>query len=292
MPVLRFFLVLGLLLSGSVLAQPLQLVATTASMGVIARAVAGDEAQLQVLVPADRDAHALHARPGMIASLRRADMLLSVGAQLEEGWLPAALDAAANPRLRVGQPAHFVAADALHLRGTRFDPALGGHVHGQGNPHFNLSPQRMGEVATAFAERLAVLRPAQAPAFRQRASGFAEQLQGHSAQVAQRLASQHQALAYHEEFDYFTEWLPVALIGFVEQRPGVPPGPAHLNGLIKSHQGASGVVLMANYQPRAAAQRVAEALGWPLRVLPLEPARAEPEAYLALLELWAAALAE
>lgn len=94
------------------LASPLQIVATTQSMGAVARIVGGDEVDVHVLVAPDRDAHALHARPSMMSRLRRADLVLAVGAQLEEGWLPAALDGAANPRSRVGQPGYFEAAAA------------------------------------------------------------------------------------------------------------------------------------------------------------------------------------
>lgn len=85
-------------------APRLIVVATTPSMGVIARTVGGDRVDVQVLVAPDRDAHTLNARPSMIAHLRRADLVLAVGAQLEEGWLPAALDAAANPACARGSP--------------------------------------------------------------------------------------------------------------------------------------------------------------------------------------------
>ena len=290
MPLLLAFLITAVP-SGSI-AGPFQVVATTPSMGAIARIVGGDEVEVHVLAAPDRDAHSLYARPSMLARLRRADMVIAVGAQLEEGWLPAALDGAANPRLRVGQPGHFAAAHALHLRPTRFEPSLGGHVHTEGNPHFNLSPPRMGEVAIAFAERLALLLPDAAESFRSRAQRFADALAERLPSLVARVDSPVRLIAYHEEFDYFSEWLPVEVVDFIEPKPGVPPTPRHLSHLVESHQGTAGQIVYAVFQPLAAPERLGDALGWPVHALSLEPAEADAEGYFALLEHWMAALAQ
>lgn len=57
-------------------------VATTSSMGMLARTVGGDAVKITVLSPPDRDAHYLLARPSMMVALRRADLLVAVGAEL------------------------------------------------------------------------------------------------------------------------------------------------------------------------------------------------------------------
>ena len=64
----------------------LNVVATTSSMGVLVKSVAGDSVKLTVLAPPDRDAHMLQARPSMMVALRNANLLVSVGAELEVGW--------------------------------------------------------------------------------------------------------------------------------------------------------------------------------------------------------------
>jgi len=288
--VLALSVMLGALLFSNVVQASLFIVATTPSMGVVVRAVTGDEAQVDVLAAPDRDAHTLNARPSMIARLRRADLVVAVGAQLEEGWLPAALDAAANPRLRPGQPGHFLASEHLHLRHTRFDPKLGGHVHADGNPHFNLSPLRMGELARVLAVRLGELRPSDAAAFASRAEAFAAQLEKRIPLLRARLKTPVTLIAYHEEFDYFSEWLPVNVIDFVEAKPGVPPTAAQLSRLQSLYRGQQGVLVSAVYQPQRASEMLGAALGWPTKALMLEPERADPEAYFRLLEHWVDAL--
>src|SRR5690554_5385287 len=61
----------------------LNIVATTASLGMLANEVGGEQVSVTVLAAPDRDAHYLDARPSFMAALRRADMLLEVGAGLE-----------------------------------------------------------------------------------------------------------------------------------------------------------------------------------------------------------------
>ncbi|MGC9456008.1 MAG: metal ABC transporter substrate-binding protein [Halothiobacillaceae bacterium] len=271
-------------------AQPLQIVATTPSMGVLANAVGGDRVSVRTLVGPDRDAHALTARPGMIARLRQADLVVAVGAGLEEGWLPAAIDGSANPDLRRGQPGYLEMADALDLRPTRYDPAGGGHLHLEGNPHFNLSPPQMIAAANALADHLALLDPEHAETFRGNARAFEGEIERRLADWKQAVTQPLRAIAYHEEFDYFSAWLPVELVGFLEPKPGVPPTAGHIAGLVDQWTGKPGIVLLANYQPDRKAQSLGQRLGWPVIPLPLEPQGDQPTDYFALVSGWTEAL--
>jgi zinc/manganese transport system substrate-binding protein len=111
-------------------------VATTSSMGMLARTVGGDAVKVTVLSPPDRDAHFLLARPSMMVALRRADLLVAVGAELEVGWLPAAIQGASNPKILPGQPGYFEGAAQIELIdvGQAADRSKG-DVHPMGNPH-------------------------------------------------------------------------------------------------------------------------------------------------------------
>ncbi|MFN2349348.1 MAG: metal ABC transporter substrate-binding protein [Thioalkalivibrio sp.] len=273
------------------LAQPLQVVATTPSLGMLARAVGDDQVQVRVLAPADRDPHYLDARPSYMAQLRRADLLLEIGAGLEEGWLPAAVRGAANPAINSGRPGHFRAADHLTLRAsiTVEGPNLG-HVHGEGNPHFNLDPLRMASLAVALGERLGELRPAQAGVIRARAAEVATGLRAHAEALAATVKPGQGFVAYHEDLDYLTEWLPVQGLGYLEPVPGLPPTARHLSALVDGMQGRDGRVLHAVYQPARGGEFLQRHLGWPVHRVSLEPPMdADLEDYLRLMETWVAA---
>ena len=59
----------------------LRVAATTSSMGMLAREVGGEHVEVTVLAPPNRDVHTLQAKPSTINALRRADLLVAVGAE-------------------------------------------------------------------------------------------------------------------------------------------------------------------------------------------------------------------
>ena len=127
----------GLLALASAKAAALEIVATASSLGALARAVAGPGATLTVLAGPDRDLHQLQAKPSMIRHLRDADLVLALGAELESGWLPAAISGAANPSIQPGKLGYFEAAAQVDLleTGGAADRAMGDvqFFCGQGN---------------------------------------------------------------------------------------------------------------------------------------------------------------
>jgi zinc/manganese transport system substrate-binding protein len=288
----RYAMLLVLLVLGDLVgaaAAPLNVVTTTSSLGALAREVGGPTVSVTVLAPPDRDVHNLDARPSFMAALRRADLLVEIGAGLEEGWLPAALRGAANPALNPGRPGHFRAADVLELRRSITQDGLNlGHVHAEGNPHFNVDPLRMATLGRALARRLGELRPEEADRFARRAEDAAERLAETARILAARVRPGQQALVYHEDLDYLEEWLPVEIVGYLEPTPGIPPTARHLHGLVERLNGLQGRVVHANFQPAAGAQFLERELDWPIAAVPLDPPMdATLDDYLALMAIWA-----
>lgn len=287
------FTVLFSLLSWNLLAADLKIVATTSTMGMLARTVGGEGVRVKTLAPPDRDAHYLQAKPSMMKDLRRADLVVAVGAELEVGWLPLAIQRAANPRIQPGQNGYFEAAAQVALleTGAAADRALG-DVHPAGNPHVNLDPQRMAKIAQALAARLGELDGARAGKYHQRAEDFA-------AQVAERLplwrkTVQHApgVVLHHKDANYLMALLDVPVLGYIEPVPGIPPTASYLKKLVNSLKGQKGVILRVNYQPAQGADFLQRQLGWPTAALPLDPPLgAEAQAYWQLLDQWIAALA-
>jgi zinc/manganese transport system substrate-binding protein len=272
----------------TVAAEPLRVVATTASLGMLAREVGGEAVRVRVLAPPDRDAHHLDARPSFMAALRQAELLLEVGAGLEEGWLPAAEKGAANPAIAVGRAGRLRAADHLELRPsiTMQGPNLG-HRHPDGNPHFQADPGRLGSLALALAERLGQLRPPQAATFTERAGALHAQLAAQAQRLAEGIASGQRMVVYHEDLDYLQAWLPVEVVGYLEPAPGIPPSAGHLEGLVSRLAGGQGRILHARFQPERGGEFLRQRLGWPVCKVPLEPPlEAQLTDYLQLMETW------
>jgi len=274
-------------------ASGLNIVATTSSLGVLAREIGAAEVEeVRVLAPPDRDAHYLDARPSFMAALRRADLLLEMGAGLEEGWLPAAQRGAANPAINSGRSGHFRAADQLELRRSiTMDGPNMGHMHAEGNPHFHTDPVRMAELALALAERMGELQPGHAELFMERAEQAAARLREHTEALAEQVAPGQRIVVYHEDLDYLEEWLPVEIVGYLEPAPGIPPSARHLRRLVGDLEGTKGTVLHAMFQPSRGAEFLERHLGWPSHAVPLDPpADAALGGYLELMTIWAETL--
>ena len=263
-------------------------VATTSSMGVLVKAVGGDAVKLTVLAPPDRDAHTLQARPSMMVALRNADLLVAVGAELEIGWLPAALQGANNGKILPGTAGYFEAAAQVALiEGGKAADRSQGDVHPMGNPHLYMDPVRMASVAEALAGRLASLDAPNAARYRSGAAAFRSAVEARVSAWKQKAAGAKGILPFHKDVNYLAALLDVPVLGYVEPLPGIPPTAAHLSELTGRLKGQKGVLLYTDYQPGQGPDFLARNLGWPKARLPLEPAvGASTEEYLKLIDRW------
>lgn len=268
-------------------------VATTSSMGMLARTVGGDAVKVTVLSPPDRDAHFLLAKPSMMVALRRADLLVAVGAELEVGWLPAAIQGASNPRILPGQPGYFEGAAQVELIevGQAADRAKG-DVHPEGNPHYYMDPERMARVAKALAGRLAALDPASAARFQSNAEELARAVALRVPEWKRRAGGAPGAVLYHKDTSYLAALLNVPILGYVEPLPGIPPTAAHLQGLVRSLSGKKGVILYNTFQSGDGPSFLARNLGWKAEQLQLEvDLGADGKGYLDHVDRWVTAIA-
>lgn len=290
MRVFAWLAVFGLLVAEA--AASLQVVATLPNMGMLARVVGGDDVQVRVLAPPNRDAHYLEARPSMMAALRRADLVVAVGAELEVGWLPAAIRGAQNRNVQPGRPGYFEAAAQVALIGGNkpADRALG-DVHPQGNPHIYMDPERMAAVGFALAARLGELRPERAAAFQARAEQFAAAVTARMSDWRAQAAGAKGVLLYHQDADYLLHALDVPILGYLEPLPGIPPTAAHLRELLVAMQGQQGVIWSMNYHPSNGGAFLSRELGWPAVQWPCQvDPDGDAEAYFDVIQRWVDAL--
>ncbi|NEX23072.1 zinc ABC transporter solute-binding protein [Thiorhodococcus mannitoliphagus] len=284
---------IGLVCLGNAWAAPLEVVATSSSMGALVRAVAGERATLSVLAGPDRDLHQLQVKPSMIRALRTADLVVAIGAELEIGWLPPAIASAANPAIQPGREGYFEAAAQVPLldAGGAADRALG-DVHPIGNPHVDLDPVRMVTIARALAERLARLDASGAESYRRAAETFASAVEQRLPQWQARLKNAPGVVLYHRDAIYLLDRFGVPLLGTIEAVPGVPPSGRYLSELAAKLKGTAGVIIFAPYQASKAPTKLARDLGWRAERLSLEPPlKADGNGYLAHLDLWVDAIA-
>jgi zinc/manganese transport system substrate-binding protein len=152
---------------------PLEVVVSLPYLADIARAIGGEEVRVTALAAPGADPHALDPTPAHIDALRRAQVFVENGVQLE-GWAARALATSGNAAIVSGQPGHVVGATGVSPLEvpTPAELAGGGHVHAAGNPHVWLDPLNLGVVARNVEVGLAAVRPTSASRFEQGRKAF------------------------------------------------------------------------------------------------------------------------
>ena len=197
----------------------------------LTKTLAQDKVDIYTATNAYQDPHHIQARPSLISKMRRADMLVCTGAELEIGWLPLLLRQSSNDKLQPGQPGYFEAAEQVTLleKPAQVDRNMG-DVHPEGNPHMQLDPYRIATVAKKLSERLALLDPANAAFYKQNYQEFAKRWQqaikGWEAK-AKPLKGVPVAV-YHKGYAYLFHWLDIKEIVALEPKPGLPPSAGYL----------------------------------------------------------------
>lgn len=255
------------------------------------------EARVHVATTAWQDPHYIEARPGLIAALRRADLAICTGASLEEGWLPSLIRRASNTRIRPGQPGLFYAADqvSLHQPHEHVDRSMG-DVHPEGDPHMHLDPDLVPQIMAALAERMAELRPDQAPRYQRNLVRWQVDWnlkRREWREAAESLAGQG-VVVQHSTFGYLLRWLGVEEVADLEPKPGLPPSAGHLSRLLSTPGLEDArLILVAYYQEERPARWMQDRTDIPVAVRPSTVVTENGPATLAeLIDLLVATLLE
>jgi len=225
------------LLSPGFAQQRIQVVTTTTDLRSLTEAVGGEHVEAVNLVPAGMDAEDYQPKPQDVLRLRNARMLVRVGLDYDL-WLDRLLAQAGRREIGRGGPGYVDASFAiavLELRGMSVGPG-DGHAHGSGNPHYWLDPRNAETVTGTILEALARIDPANAAHYEANRLSFLSRLQTKLAEWQEKLAplKAMPIVAYHNSWPYFARRFHLDLVGFIETKPGVPPSPAHLAGIVKT----------------------------------------------------------
>ncbi len=239
--------------------------------GSLLAELAADTIDVDVATNALQDVHVVEARPSLIAKMRKADLLVCSGAQLEIGWLPQLLRQAGNARVTSGAGNFMAANQVTTLDKPASVDRAGGDVHPDGNPHVQLDPYRVLAIARALSARLAELDAANAAIYLQRLGDFESRWQAAIPRWEARAAplKGKAVVVHHSAWVYLLQWLGMREIGSLEPKPGVPPTSAHLSSLIDvTKAGGAIAIICAAYQDSKPDEWLAGRTGVPALVLP------------------------
>jgi zinc/manganese transport system substrate-binding protein len=258
---LSLMLLLGLVLPAAA-QEKLHVVTTIETFADFARRVGGDEVDVQSLSHGYQDPHFVEAKPNLMVVLNRADLLVRVGLDLEIGWLPPLVLGSRNEKIQSGQQGDLdlsTMIEPLDVPTTKVDRSQG-DIHPMGNPHYWLPPVNAVRCAKGIRDRLEQLRPQRKAYFEAQFKQFVEELKAKAAnwEAMAKPLSGIRIVTYHKSWSYVSKWLHLEEVGYIENRPGIPPSPAHLAQLIQTMR-AEGVrvILVEDFYNRSIAESVA-----------------------------------
>jgi len=232
----------------------------------------GDAVDVYAATTGKQDVHFIQARPSLISKLRRADLVVCTGADLEAGWLPVLLRQGGNAAVQPGRPGFLEASrhvDMLEVPAS-VDRSQG-DVHPFGNPHIQLDPRNIGRVAEVLARRLEQLDPSGSEGYRARYAEFSNRWAKAVADWESRATdlAGMAIVTHHRSWVYLIDWLQLDEVASLEPKPGIEPGAGHLADLLADIEGRDvRLIVRSSYQSPRASQWLSRRSHIPAEVLP------------------------
>ena len=254
-----FIIAAGLLAATPAFAD-LKVATSLTDLASVAQFVGGKHVTAQSLCRGFEDPHFVPAKPSLMKSIQHADVYISTGLELDNGWLPVVLPGSRNPKIQHGTKGFVDASDGVTVleKPTGTVSRAEGDVHPLGNPHYYLDPKALEVVADHLAEVFSGLDPANAAEYAANAKSFDQRMETSLAKWQQEMAPYKGAsiVTFHKNFVYFADRFGLNLFGTVEPKPGIPPNPRYLSDLAErmKKEGVKVVVYQPYYNADASNQ--------------------------------------
>lgn len=228
---LAIVLSLGACSNSTESAKQFKVLTTFMPINLFTKAVAGNCAEVQALMPANSGPHDFQAKPADLNALRQAKVLVKNGLGME-GFLAKLIASADNKDLLV--------IDSSRGITTLDSPAEEGHAeeahsshshssHGELNPHIWLDPLRAVSQVENIRDGLVKADPSCAASYRRNAATYIAKLQTLNAEISNQL-NPYQGktfVAFHDFAPYFANRYKLKA-DFLVDVPELNPSPANL----------------------------------------------------------------
>jgi ABC-type Zn uptake system ZnuABC Zn-binding protein ZnuA len=250
-----------------------KVVAVNSTLADIAKEIAGERMDVDVLIPPGADLHTFQPTPRDVAKIADSQMLFVNGAGLEE-WLQEVFDNAG------GQSMLIIAADGLIESADR-----------PGDPHFWLDPNYVIHYARQIRDGFIELDPTGEAIYAQNTEQFIARLEDLDGWITQQVESispdKRLLVTNHESFGYFADRYGFVIVGTIipSVSTGSSPTAQQMVALVEAIKATNtgAIFLEAGSNPDLA-QQLAEEAGInvivDLRTQPLYP----DEGYIGMMQ--------
>jgi ABC-type Zn uptake system ZnuABC Zn-binding protein ZnuA len=213
-----------------------RIVTTTSVLASITREITGPGTEIHYVASPNRNVHFIAPTPKDVLRVKKADLFIHTGLDLEL-WRDPLLAAAGNPAFLGGGQASIDASKNIPLLEipTSFSKTEG-DIHIFGNPHYWLDPENAKIMATNIAEGLARNFPEKADEFKRNAGVFNRKVDEKMRDWTGRMApfKGSPVVTYHRSWSYLAHRFGLVVVGELEPKPGIPPTAKHIAELLKT----------------------------------------------------------
>src|SRR2546425_230758 len=263
--IVTVMMALAALTAGAEGARKLRVVATIPDLKSLTEAVGGDLVDVDSLTRGTQNFHEAEVRPSMMLKLRRADVLVENGLELD-AWADVAVNGANNPNIVRGSAGRIDISRGLPILEV---PTVGvarsmGEVHPLGTPHYSLDPGFAPTITQNILEGFSRLAADGRPTFERNRQAFLDQLNEAMTRWTKTLEPFRGAkvVVYHPQWIYFLNRFGLVQAATLEDRPGIPASPGHLVRVIQQMKVERiKVIIVEPWNDRKLAERVAHEAG-------------------------------
>ena len=212
-------------------AKPFKVLTTFMPITLFTKAVAGNCAEVQALIPANSGPHDFQAKPADLIALRQAKLLVKNGLGMEN-FLTKLINSAGNKDLLVIDSSRGITTlDSPEEDGhSEQDHSNHSHSnHGEVNPHIWLDPLRAIKQVENIRDGLVKADPSCAASYRSNAATYVAKLKTLNAEISNQL-NPYQGktfVAFHDFAPYFASRYKLKA-DFLVDVPELNPSPADL----------------------------------------------------------------
>jgi ABC-type Zn uptake system ZnuABC Zn-binding protein ZnuA len=198
--------------------------------------------EAESLAAPEQDPHAIELKPGQVARLRSAAVLVRIGLD-HEPWLARVLPTSNTLVVDTSKTIRLLQTETPRLRVERQ-----AHAHAYGNTHYWLDPHNARPITASILTALATLRPAEKAIFETTRDAFLARLDARISEweIALKPYRGTKVVVVHDSWAYFGERFGLQIVAAAEPHPGIPASPAELSALFTRMREAGVRVLIAD----------------------------------------------